>query len=457
MKYKQLMTAGAVLLLAISVGWQFRSQASQIADDTRYVYNVTVDGKVVAQVVDPNAVEITIEEIKADATNEVNRPPGHLKIDQEVAFTPVEASAAGPITPLKELQEYLRENLTFSVKPTSIVIDGQPVVTVANQEVAEEVIAQIEEKYLQQLTDEKVVAVEEVSVVQKIEYHPVDAGKVASAQEAEQLLERGTDKEVLYTVVPGDSLWTIARDHGMTVEDIRTANPELKGDLLHEGDTLNLTVPRPYITFRSKEIWERTESVPYETEVRKDDSLYTWQKVVQREGKPGQRRVKLNVVRVNGIVVDESIISEEILSEPQSALVVQGTRQAATVASTGGGKLGWPLSGQLTSHFGQRSSGFHSGLDIAAPWGSPVYAAESGQVVFAGWSGGYGNLIRIVHGGDVVTFYGHLSKISVSVGQQVRRGQLVGHVGSTGNSTGSHLHFEVRINGDPQNPMRYLQ
>lgn len=116
----------------------------------------------------------------------------------------------------------------------------------------------------------------------------------------------------------------------------------------------------------------------------------------------------------------------------------------------------WPVNGTVTSGFGMRWGRLHAGIDIAAPTGTPVRAAQSGQVIFAGSQGGYGNLILIAHGDGIVTAYAHLSSIGVSVGRFVDRGQTIGAVGSTGYSTGPHLHFEVRVNGRPVDPMGYL-
>ena len=127
------------------------------------------------------------------------------------------------------------------------------------------------------------------------------------------------------------------------------------------------------------------------------------------------------------------------------------------------GKFLWPVAGRVQSGFGNRrhpifgGTRFHSGIDIVAPHGTLVKAADGGQVVQAGYFGGYGNSIMIYHGGGFATWYAHLSSINVSVGQAVQRGQVIGLVGSTGWATGSHLHFEVRINGAPQNPINYLQ
>lgn len=123
----------------------------------------------------------------------------------------------------------------------------------------------------------------------------------------------------------------------------------------------------------------------------------------------------------------------------------------------------WPVVGKLESGFGGRRSPFggssyefHSGQDIEAAWGDPVVAGASGLVTFVGWQNGYGQLVVVDHGGGLTTRYGHLSHIDVVQGQTVARSQFIGRVGSTGRSTGPHLHYEVRINDEPVNPLQYL-
>lgn len=122
----------------------------------------------------------------------------------------------------------------------------------------------------------------------------------------------------------------------------------------------------------------------------------------------------------------------------------------------GSGQLIWPINGPLTSPFGQRWGRLHAGIDISAPDGTPIRAADSGSVVIAGWMGGYGNYTCIQHTGSLSTCYAHQSRLGTSNGASVRQGQVMGYVGNTGNSFGAHLHFEVRVNGSPVNPMGYL-
>jgi len=154
--------------------------------------------------------------------------------------------------------------------------------------------------------------------------------------------------------------------------------------------------------------------------------------------------------------------SSDLASQQQqvAALIAQAASAspANTTPAPGSHAVGltWPIHGSVTSEFGPRWGGFHPGIDIADPTGTPIHAAKGGQVIFAGWEGGYGNFVLIDHGGGIVTGYAHQSQIAVTQGQTVSQGQTIGSVGSTGDSTGPHLHFEVRINGAPQNPRSYV-
>ena len=117
----------------------------------------------------------------------------------------------------------------------------------------------------------------------------------------------------------------------------------------------------------------------------------------------------------------------------------------------------WPAAGYVSSPYGLRFNGteFHQGIDIAADMGTPIVATADGVVTAAGWNGGYGNMVDVDHGGGIVTRYGHASAVAVTVGQQVRRGEVIAYVGSTGRSTGPHVHYEVRVDGQPVNPAGY--
>lgn len=158
-------------------------------------------------------------------------------------------------------------------------------------------------------------------------------------------------------------------------------------------------------------------------------------------------------------------VSTKVAKNAANSTKVKSSGSVSTSLTTSGQKvslgisLARPVSGTITSRFGAKSSirrSVHTGLDIAASSGTPYSASASGTVSFAGYKGSYGNLIVITHSNGVQTYYGHSSKIYVSAGQKVSQGQTIGAVGSTGNSTGPHLHFEVRINGVAYNPQNYV-
>ena len=161
-----------------------------------------------------------------------------------------------------------------------------------------------------------------------------------------------------------------------------------------------------------------------------------------------------------------------MLKERQAARAAAAAAAAQTSAGQGQGasdnwvqgtgQLGWPVSGEITSPYGYRvhpiwgTTIYHSGIDIGVDEGTPVHAADGGVVVWSGWMGGYGYAVVIDHGNGLSTLYGHNSELAVDEGQSVAKGQVISYAGSTGNSTGPHVHFEVRVNGDPVDPMGYL-
>jgi murein DD-endopeptidase MepM/ murein hydrolase activator NlpD len=145
-------------------------------------------------------------------------------------------------------------------------------------------------------------------------------------------------------------------------------------------------------------------------------------------------------------------VSATLAAKIQAAQAAAGTSDGSPSAAG----LIWPVNGPVTSPFGMRWGRMHEGIDIGVPAGTPIRAAAAGTIIYAGWLGGYGNLVAIDHGNGLSTAYGHQSSIAVGYGQTVAQGQVIGYVGSTGHSTGPHLHFEVRVNGAPVDPLGYL-
>jgi murein DD-endopeptidase MepM/ murein hydrolase activator NlpD len=170
-------------------------------------------------------------------------------------------------------------------------------------------------------------------------------------------------------------------------------------------------------------------------------------------GARAQRRGALSRVRATRVHLEKDLDGLEAESARVQARLSGG---GGGPIRKGSGRFIIPTNGAFTSPFGQRWGRLHAGVDIAAPTGTPIRAADAGSVAIAGMQGGYGNYTCIQHGGGISTCYGHQSRIGVSTGQSVRQGQVIGAVGNTGNSTGPHLHFEVRVGGSPVNPMGYL-
>ena len=145
--------------------------------------------------------------------------------------------------------------------------------------------------------------------------------------------------------------------------------------------------------------------------------------------------------------------SNEIGARIRAAQAGRASGPTTTPSAAG---LIWPVSGPVTSPFGWRWGRMHQGIDIGVPEGTPIHAAAAGTVIYCGWEEGYGNFVVIDHGGNLATAYGHQSAIAVACGQQVAQGQVIGYAGCTGHCTGPHVHFEVRIDGNPVDPMGYL-
>lgn len=200
-------------------------------------------------------------------------------------------------------------------------------------------------------------------------------------------------------------------------------------------------------------------------------------KQAEIEQKKAERNVVLQKAKNDRAVAMQAIEELNASSAQISAMLKerQAARAAAAAAAAqaagqgssytwvqGTGQLGWPVSGEITSPYGYRvhpiwgTTIYHSGIDIGVDEGTPVHAADSGVIVWSGWMGGYGYAVVIDHGNGLSTLYGHNSELAVDEGQSVSKGQVVAYAGSTGNSTGPHVHFEVRENGDPVDPMGYL-
>ncbi len=195
------------------------------------------------------------------------------------------------------------------------------------------------------------------------------------------------------------------------------------------------------------------KDIPFETETQYDANLYIGESVTVTEGKTGSSMIESQTIYKNGELESSYVLSEDVVLIPVTQVVRVGTKPKDVLKSG----LLYPLTGTLSSPFGERWGRMHEGIDIAVPVGTSVKAAECGTVIFAGDGGTYGKLVKIDHGNGVVTAYAHLDSISVSQGQAVNSNTEIAKSGNTGRSTGPHLHFEVVKDGVPLNPNNYLK
>jgi len=286
-----------------------------------------------------------------------------------------------------------------------------------------------------------------------------EAGLFKSYSVPERSVEyimKGTDQEKIHVVESGENFWTISQKYQIPVEDLEKANPGITPEKLQIGTKVSLMVPASLVTVCTVEKTVYQEQIPFETVYKEDSSTYKGDNKVTTSGSNGEREVVANVVRENGIEVTRDILSEKITKDPTTKVVVKGTK--ARPATVGSGVLAKPVSrGSVTSPFGTRWGRRHNGIDIGLPTGSAIKAADGGTVTFSGYDGGYGYTIRISHGDGMVTVYAHNSKLQVKKGDKVYKGQQIALSGNSGSSTGPHLHFEVRIDGVPKNPLNYVK
>lgn len=274
----------------------------------------------------------------------------------------------------------------------------------------------------------------------------------------EKLSSLRTEKAV-YTVQAGDTFNGIAMNKlHMNPDELAALNPDVDVNILYVGDELTYQQPVPFLSVLclTSETYRAVDKSPVEYIGTPD--LYVGSTKLKTQGEDGLSLVSAQVTYCNGIEQERTIVATEVLKEATTTEMYSGTTPRPKTASNG--YYIWPVSGRITSRFGYRNlwgyRDFHTGLDIACPYGTNIKAADGGTVIYAGWQGSYGKLVGIRHDNGSETYYAHCSTLLVSVGQKVYQGQTIARVGLTGNTSGAHCHFEVRINGTRVNPLNYL-
>ncbi|RUL49442.1 M23 family metallopeptidase [Lysinibacillus antri] len=330
------------------------------------------------------------------------------------------------------------------------------------QYVTEERLKQLEEaatktqEELPKLKNDEIRMIE-VSLLEDVsgEMTKANPSEILTPEAAVNYLKSGSIEKELYTVQSGDVLGKIAAKHNLSTAELLELNPDLHVDsLLQIGQQINVTVEKPLINVQVVYEKGKEEQIAFQTIVEEDPSMFKGEKKVTQEGANGKKEVEYIITGLNGTRTSTQVKSETIISEPVNRVEVIGTK---VISSRGTGEFAWPTSGgYISSNMGNRWGEFHRGIDIARPSNYNITASDNGVVTFAGWDGTYGQKIVINHNNGYETLYAHLSEIKVNVGQVVPQGALIGIMGSTGRSTGTHLHFEAHKNGSYVNPLNLL-
>lgn len=290
----------------------------------------------------------------------------------------------------------------------------------------------------------------------QIEERSVAGSQARTIAQMERMLNSNKQEIGSYTVQEGDTVSGIAVGHGLSIAEIKQLNPNLNVESIHIGDKLKLSGAVPYLSVKKTVTQEYDTAIYYETTVVNDETMYVNKSYIKVPGVQGKAHVKADVVYVNDREVSRTILSYQVVQQPVTAVKVVGTKPLPKKAATG--KFIKPSNGHFTSGFGYRPSmgDYHTGVDFAGSVGTSIWAADGGKVIFAGRKGNYGNCVMISHENGYVTLYAHCSRLLVSAGDRVAKNQTIAKVGNTGRTTGPHLHFEIRKNGSPVNPLKYI-
>lgn len=308
--------------------------------------------------------------------------------------------------------------------------------------------------------------VKEVSYANKIEYTKgiYLLSSLRGEDETIAQLTSTTEEKRVYIAQAGETAADIIQKFGMKVDDFNDLNPNMEG-AVKKGQILTVTETKRYLPIQYIRELETLTFLNYETIEVETSSLNVGTRALLVKGERGEKVSNVEITYIDGIEQSRKVLSSAVIKNPVVETIGIGTYSAlpddpATVyfgsPLTGTGQMGWPVNGGWISD-SFISDRNHKGLDIAAPEGSEIYASEEGYVVSAGWnSGGYGNVVMIEHPDGYATVYAHMIMVYAVEGQYVTKGQLIGFVGTTGNSTGNHCHFEVRYQGICLDPTAFL-
>ncbi len=350
---------------------------------------------------------------------------------------------------------------------TGLYVDNQFVGAMSSRDTLAGLLDTIKDGYYDKAdTNQRAEFVQQV----QLEDGLYPAGTVIDSDAMQERLTSEAVVKKTYAVQPGDTLSSIAVSNDMTITELRNMNPSFAStDMVHIGDELLIQRPQPFLRVKVIKTIYYTEKIDYKTNTEYDDSKYVTYSQVKQKGVEGSQDVVAEVTYLDGVENSRQVISTNVTKEPVTKVVVKGTKKV--VSSSGSvvqqgdgithGSMTWPV--PICHNMSRGYSRGHLAIDICngpvSVRGKPAVAADGGTVIFAatGYNGGFGNMVKIQHSNGLVTVYAHLQSLKVVRGQSVSRGQTIGLIGSSGRSSGPHLHFEVIRNGVRVNPLNYVQ
>ena len=372
--------------------------------------------------------------------------------DAEITLAPTYLDA-GTQTNARAVEDALFEDTGAMMNAYAVSVDGQELGYAQTSEELQTMLDNVTEPYLNEQTVEhhftQDVEIYEVEVPSNTQFTPDTLQSTLS----------GNKEEAEYvTVERGDTFNSIAEAAGLTGDELQALNPDADSSQLTAGDQLLVKQAVPMLTVETVVTETYEETIQSPVEYVDNPNLYAGTTRLKAAGQDGVEKIEARITCINGQETQREEVSRTTVQEATTTYMYQGTKEKPATASTG--SFIWPLSGTITSRFGYRdifgSTSFHSGLDIAAPYGTQISAADGGTVTFAGWRGSYGQTVIITHDDGTVTYYAHCSSLLVNAGDKVYQGQAIARVGMTGTATGYHCHFEVRVNGKSVDPEHYL-
>lgn len=355
--------------------------------------------------------------------------------------------------------EQVLKRLTYmgdlKVKATGIYVNGKKIGAVQDHKTAEKALKDVADKYTKQGDN---IEVESVRFLEKVDIKTAntDLEDLHSEEEMVDLLCTSGEKETVHKVVAGDTLHSIAKKYDVWEDQLMEDNKGINSKKLEVGSNIIVKQQAPVLTYEVVEKITYDKVIEHKVEEQKSADIYEGMTETQQAGADGLSEITARVTLQNGKKVEEEDLVTTVKEEPVTEVVLVGTKERPP--TVGSGKYIWPLKDGFTqsSGFGSRWGRQHKGIDLAVSVGTTVYAADGGTVVEAQYSGSYGNVVMIDHQNGQETRYAHNSKLLVKKGDKVYQGQPIAKSGNTGRSTGPHVHFEIRFNGEPRNPLNYL-